>query len=282
MSMTRRDALASGTAFAATALASNVASAAPYWEARSNMDAAAYQAKFDQMTAAGFRPVVVDGYDAGGQVQFAAIWRKTGGPAWVARHGLDSAGYQQAFDQFTSQGFRPRRVSVYQDKGVRYAAIWDKSNGPAWIARHGLNTNQFQAEFDKNAAAGYRLVNIGASGFFIGGPTYAGIWEKSDGVAWEARSGLNANQYQAKFNQMTAQGFRLRQACGYNVFTTQAFCAIWDKRPSPAWEAHHNLTTAKFQQKFNDMNAQGFWLTDVSGYDLGGQPGFAGIWEKAP
>jgi hypothetical protein len=38
---------------------------------------------------------------------------KTDGPAWVARHGLTSEQYQQAFDQLTSQGYRLDLVSGY-------------------------------------------------------------------------------------------------------------------------------------------------------------------------
>lgn len=280
MQIDRRTALLTGTSFALAAGFAKPALAAPAWEARSNMDAAAYQAKFDQMTADGFRPVVVDGYDAAGKVQFAAIWRKDGGPAWAARHGLDGAGYQQAFDGFVQDGFRPRYISPYQDNGVKYAAIWDKSNGPAWIARHGLKLNDFQAEFNKNVAAGFRLVNVGVSSAFLQGPTYTGIWEKSDGTVWEARSAMNPAQYQQKFNQMTADGFRPRQVCGYNVIGQPFFTAIWDKSPGPAWDARHNLNTAQFQQHFNDLVAQGYWLTSVSGYELNGQPAFAGVWEK--
>jgi hypothetical protein len=92
---------------------------------------------------------------------------------------------------------------------------------------------------------------------------------------------MDAAQYQQKFDQMTASGFRPRQVCGYDTFGKPFFTAIWDKTPGPAWEAHHNFTTAQFQQRFDELAAQGYWLTGVSGYDLGGQPGFAGIWEKA-
>jgi hypothetical protein len=93
---------------------------------------------------------------------------------------------------------------------------------------------------------------------------------------------MNAAQYQAKFDAMTAQGFRPRKVCGYTGFGKQYFAAIWDKDGGPPWIARHNLSTAQFQQQFDEFTAQGYWLTDVSGYDLGGQAGFAAIWEKAP
>ena len=42
---------------------------------------------------------------------YAAVWEKTGGPAWAARHGMSAVAYQQAFDQFAKQGYRLRNVS---------------------------------------------------------------------------------------------------------------------------------------------------------------------------
>jgi hypothetical protein len=45
--------------------------------------------------------------------RYAAIWEKTSGPAFVARHGMTSDGYQAEFDKLLSQGFRPTLVDGY-------------------------------------------------------------------------------------------------------------------------------------------------------------------------
>jgi hypothetical protein len=45
--------------------------------------------------------------------RYAAIWEQRSGPSWQARHGLDAAQYQQAFDELLSQGFRLVQVSGY-------------------------------------------------------------------------------------------------------------------------------------------------------------------------
>ena len=66
-------------------------------------------------------------------------------PAWVARHGLTAAEYQQAFDEVTVQGYRPVCVSGYAVGGeARYAAIWELRESPAWVARHGLTSSEYQ------------------------------------------------------------------------------------------------------------------------------------------
>jgi hypothetical protein len=61
------------------------------------------------------RPVCVSGYSDTGIARYAAIWRKDAGAAWQARHGLDAAHYQAAFDQLRAQGLRPVQISGYGD-----------------------------------------------------------------------------------------------------------------------------------------------------------------------
>jgi len=55
----------------------------------------------------------VSGYQVAGQDFYAAIWEKTAGPAFVARHGMTADGYQQEFDKWTGQGYRLTLVSGY-------------------------------------------------------------------------------------------------------------------------------------------------------------------------
>lgn len=280
MTISRRTALITGTAFAVSTGLSEPALAAPAWRAYNNLSTSGFQAKFDDLSLQGYRLKVVTGYSVSGQPNFAGIWVKVSGPAWRARNGLDAAAYQQIFEQYSQEGYRLRRISVYHDNGIKYAAIWDKGSGPAWAAHHALDQSAFQQQFDALIAQGYQLTNIGVCGSLLGGLTYAGLWEKASGAS-EARSNLDTGTYQTSFDQLSAQGYRLRQACGYSIFGQPHFATIWDKKPSPAWVAHHNMTTAQFEQTFNQLGAQGYWLTDISGYDIAGQAAFTGIWEKA-
>jgi hypothetical protein len=57
--------------------------------------------------------VDVSGYSVDGQDRYAAIWEADLGPAFTARHGLDSDEYQQTLDQLVAQGFRLTDVSGY-------------------------------------------------------------------------------------------------------------------------------------------------------------------------
>jgi hypothetical protein len=185
------------------------------WVARHGMSAADYQTEFNKNVNAGFRLTWVNGYTVQGQDFFAAIWEKSPGAAWVARHGMSADDYQATFNDLVSKGFRLALVSGYAEGNqARYAAIWDKSPTSAWVARHGMSGDDYQAEFNKNVGKGFRLAMV--SGFQVAGQTlYAAIWDKNVSGAWVARHGISNTEYQAEFNAYVSQGYRLAWISGY-------------------------------------------------------------------
>jgi hypothetical protein len=215
--------------------------------------------------------------------RFAAIWEKTGGPEFVARHGLNSQGYQQEFDKWTGQGFCLSLVSGYAVANqARYAAIWEKKNCPAYVARHGLTSQNYQSEFDTLVGQqGYRLKLV--SGYNVGGQDrYAAIWEKSQGAAFVARHGLTAQAYQQEFDKWTGQGYCLALVSGYSAGGQDRYAAIWEKKSCPAYVARHGLSSQAYQQEFDKWTGQGFRLHVVSGHQIGGTASYAALWDKLP
>ena len=205
--------------------------------------------------------------EIGGQDFYAAIWEQRQGAAWVARHGMSSAQYQQTFDDLVAQGYRLVQVSGYGIGGQDfYAAIWEQRPGPVWVARHGMSSAQYQQTFDDLVAQGYRLVQV--SGYGIGGGQdfYAAIWEQQPGPVWVARHGMSSAQYQQTFDDLVAQGYRLVQVSGYGIGGQDFYAAIWEQRQGPAWVARHGMSSAQYQQTFDDLVAQGYRLVQVSGY----------------
>ncbi len=235
------------------------------WVARHDMTPKKYQQEFDHWVKKGFRLVDVSGFSVGGQQRFAAIWEKSNGPAWLARHGMDSAQYQQAFNKWTQKGYRLSHVSGY---GVgsedRYAAIWEKRKGKPWVARHAMTSAKYQQEFNKWTKKGYRLIHV--SGYNAGGEDrYAAIWEKSKGPKWKARHGMTSEQYQKEFNKVTKKGYRLTHISSWRSGKTNRYAAIWEKDKGPGWVARHAMTSAKYQQEFNKWTQKGYRPKDVSG-----------------
>ena len=249
------------------------------WQAKHGLTSAQYQSEFNNLTAAGYRLSYISGYQVNNQDRYAALFVKTNGPAWIARHGLTSAQYQSEFTTHTKNGFRLTLVNGYTINGQdRYIAIWEKTPGPAYVARHGLTSAEYQSEFNKLTGQGFRLTHV--SGYSIGNQDrYAAIFEKTGGPAWVAKHGLTSSQYQSEFNNLTAQGYRLTHVSGYSVGNQPRYAAIFEKRSGPGWIARHDMTSSSYQGEFNNQFYQGYRLKVVSGFSIGNHDRYAAIWE---
>jgi hypothetical protein len=188
--------------------------------ARHGLTATAYQQEMDKLVAQGYRPVDVVGYTVAGRDYYAAIWeQRQGGPAWVARHGLTFAQFQQQFDALGKQGYRLTDISGYAVGGEdHFATIWEqRPQGPAWTARHDMTSEQYQQEFNTLSQQGFRLARL--RGWHSGNAAhYAAIWEKVDGPAWVARHGMLSDAFQDEFNKLGNEGYRLRHLSGYHTY----------------------------------------------------------------
>ncbi len=257
-----------------------VAVSAQPWVSRHNLTSAQYQTEFTSWTGKGYRLSQVSGYSDGGQDRYAAIFEKTSGPAWSAKHGLTGAQYQTEFNNFTKQGYRPIQVSGFPSGNqAKYACIFIKeANQPAWAAKHGMTATQYQAEFNNWTGKGYRLIDI--SGYTVGGTDfYAAIWEKSDGPAWVAKHNMSSADYQTEFNEKSGQGYRLVKVSGYSSGNAARFAAIWEKTGGPAMQARHALSGAQgYQDEFDRLYYQGYRPVWVNGYTVNNKDNYAGIW----
>jgi hypothetical protein len=255
------------------------------WESHHGLTPIAYQAKFDELTPKDYRPICVNGFVVGDAVgdaeRYTAVWAHHDGPAWVARHGLTSAQYQDTFDTLNAEDYQPICVSGYTAFGeTRYAAIWEKSRGWAWEACHGLTSAAYQTKFDDLNDQGYRLICV--NGYGVGGEArYAAVWEKRAGPACEARHCLTSNEYKSTSDTLKAQGYRPIWVSGYSVGGVAQFAGIWEKRDGPVWEAHHDLTSAQYQMTFDALNAKGYRPICVSGYCVNADVRYAVIWENS-
>lgn len=239
--------------------------------ARHGMTSTQYQQQYDDLVGKQHLCLVdVSGYEVGGEDLYAAIWENKTCAPFVARHGMTSAQYQQLYDDLVGkQGFRLKLVNGYQARGQDYyAAIFEKSPGPAFVAKHRLTLQELQIQFDDLVKKQGFCQSV-LSGYAIGAQTqYAAIWEKGPCPAFEARAGMNSTQYQQTYDQLVGQyGYHLKQVSGHKVGGQESYAAIWEKSPSPALVALHGMTSAQYQQQFNDLvGRQGFRLIWVKGY----------------
>ena len=188
--------------------------------------------------------------------------------------------YLDFSDIYNASGWTFPGQSVTLSRFVtKFAALFEKEDGTAWQARHGIDSIAYQQAFDTLTSQGYRLTSV--CGYSEGREgRFNAIWQQRSGGAWQARHGLTAGQYQATFNDLVSQGYRLTNISGYAVNGQARYAAIWEQKPGPDWQAHHGMTGVQYQQIFNDLAQQGYVLTQICGYRVNVNVLFAGIWEK--
>ncbi|MGH2549095.1 MAG: serine hydrolase, partial [Thermomicrobiales bacterium] len=101
------------------------------------------------------------------------------------------------------------------------------------------------------------------------------------GYAWAANHGLDGDAYQAEFDSLVSQGFRLIKISGYSVNGQDFYASIWDQSPGPAWAGLHRVPGADYQAQFDSLTSQGLRPVDISGYEKDGSDYFAAIFEQS-
>lgn len=146
------------------------------WEARHNMSSQQYQTEYNNWVGSkGYRLVEVCGYKRNGQETYAAVWEKSAGPQYVARHAMSADQYQNEFNTQYGNGYKPVRVSAFEVGGQsRFAVIFEKMNDGVY-ARSALTPYNYQAEYDNNWGTGSSLKHV--CGYNVNGKTYfAALW----------------------------------------------------------------------------------------------------------
>lgn len=248
--------------------------------ARHGIAGECYQDLFNQITSEGYRPVFVDGFDAGGGLFFNATFRPSG-PAWVAQHGLTGTQYQDLFDDLTGGGYRLHQVDSYLDGGVRYAAIFEQRAGPPFAAFHGLNDTDYGEAFASLAGDGYVAVNV--STVEAGGQLFwTGLFEQVPVNGWTTETVPVAN-YQAMFDANVAAGRIPIYVHGFSTGGGPYLTGIFVDPIGGSTSAVHGLSADDYQAAWNVNTGAGRFTRAVTGHDDGGgNARYAAIWRNRP
>src|SRR5882724_9618582 len=111
------------------------------FEAYHGLTGAQHQTHFNSLSAQGFRMISLSVYGDPGDARYAAVWVQRPGPAWVAVHGVDSAGYQSFFNNWTAKGYAPVLVSATgTSSNAIFAVVFEQGIPGTWLARHGMTS----------------------------------------------------------------------------------------------------------------------------------------------
>ncbi len=99
---------------------------------------------------------------------------------------------------------------------------------------------------------------------------------------WQSRHGLSADDFQAAFDELNGDGYRVARLCVYERNNEAHYAAIWHKRGGNDFEVHHGMTRDEYIAKFNDLNSRNLRPTHISAANVNGTVVFAGVWERQP
>jgi CubicO group peptidase (beta-lactamase class C family) len=254
------------------------------FQAYHGVTAAQHQANFNKWSAQGYRMISLSVYGDPGDALYAAVWVQRSGPAWVAIHGVDAAGYQSFFTKWSSEGYYAVLVSATGAiNDAVFASVFEQGNPGPWFGRHGMTAADF-------AAADPTAVNNGQvirSFSIYGTPSdrrYAAIWHPNPTyVKSHVHPADSASAYQTNFNaEIQLPGVYLNAyRPAYVALSSDAtYCSVFKDDFVGPWVARHGLSGSDYQTFFNQQVAEGNYPIVVQGGGTTAAPVYAAIFAK--
>jgi CubicO group peptidase (beta-lactamase class C family) len=260
------------------------------FQAYHGVTAAEHQARFNQLSAQGYRIISISVYGEPGNARYAAVWVQRSGPAWVAVHGVDSAGYQSFFNNWTTKGYVPVLISATGDAGnAIFAAVFEQGISGAWFARHGMTTGPSGsagtfAYYNALGAAQKQILRSVAIYGTASDRRYAAVWHPNPiYVKWHVHQSDTAASYQTVFNAETQlPGYTLNayRPAYVTLSDDQIYCSVFKDDVVGPWVARHGMTSADYQAEFDRQNAEGYYPICVQGGGSGNDTRYAAIFAK--
>ena len=254
------------------------------FQAYHGVTAAQHQTNFNKWSAQGYRMISLSVYGDPGNALYAAVWVQRAGPAWVAIHGVDAAGYQNFFTKWSNAGYYPVLVSATGAiNDAVFASVFEQGNPGPWFGRHGMTPADF-------AAANASALNNGQiirSLSIYGGSSdrrYAAIWHPNPTyVKSHVHPVDSASAYQTNFNAETQlPGVYLNAyRPAYVALSSDAvYCSVFKDDFVGPWVARHGLSGSDYQTFFNKQVAEGYYPIVVQGGGTTAAPIYAAIFAK--
>jgi hypothetical protein len=202
----------------------------PAWYEYTEMSATGYQARFNDLKAKGYRPVLVESYLNGGQPRYAAIWEKVIGPEYYAFHGLIAAKMQALVTDKMAAGLVPVQTSGVTVNGTTtFAGLLVKRNlGASWTMRAELTESGYQSLFSSMTAKGMRPGYLNA--YTVGGSVrFVALFAAAERSPYQSRHGLTGAELTTQIASWTKAGYQTRGVAGYAVGGSPRFAAYWSK-----------------------------------------------------
>lgn len=238
-----------------------------------------HQVNFNNFSSDGFRMISLSVYGTPASAQYAAVWVKRSGAAWVATHGISAAAYQDFFDKWSAKGYVPTLLSATGSRsGAIFAAVFEKKSYNAWSAKHDMTQSAFDAANADAKSKGLILKTCSTYGS-SSDRRYAAVWIPNPGnIKWRVYSNVSANDYQVYFNANTQLPYYMPEIVA--VSDEQTYCCMFTDSIRGRWEARHSLTAAQYQTEFNKHTKAGLMPIYVDGGGNGANTRYSAVFAE--
>lgn len=236
-----------------------------------------YAAVITQAREGDWSPVQVTAYEQGDTSRFAVVLERGVQTQWLEKHLLTPQEFQDQFEAYLGQGFRPVSVAVSPvGEQPRVSAIWQKRGEAGWHLSTGVSPSAFS-----DLAAEYRdrtLHAASVSGIEVAGQTeYVVLWEAGPAET-EASLAVDPARFREEAAARDKKGFVPRSVQAFRANGRARLAVVWEKRPRQDGTEVRALAS---QNELNDLvqsqRSGKFRIQSLSSALIDGRPAFSVI-----
>lgn len=203
-------------------------------------------------------------------------------PRYALHLDLTADQYESRYAALSAQGYRPQWLQGYlRGSQIRYADTWARDGLSAWEVRRDLSADAFQTAITDLSSQGYAPVCVSGYAGLDGIPRFAAVWLKAPGIDSALAFGLDDATFEETGPQMAAAGYgQIMMISGYYNRGAANYAAIWQRGEADSRVTRYAIPAADYQGVFDALVGQGYRLLTVSGYLIGSEPYFAGVWAQ--
>jgi hypothetical protein len=207
------------------------------------------------------------------------VWRKAQG-AWRAYYLVDSAKYQQVFDEAKADSYAPVFVDSCVSGGqARYSVIFVKNKPGGAIARHGLSYDQHMTVMDDAKKQG--LVPVNVSVISLGGKLFYTVLYRTGNIGtWSVKSQTLESAYQQEYNDNSNAGRKPVYLNAYVHDGKPHISAIFAQLSASGRKDRHLMSASEYQTEYTSALNGGLLTHAVAGVDGAPEHRFAAAWWK--
>lgn len=240
-----------------------------------------YAAALKDATEEGGGPSQLAVYNAGDEPRFAVVLEPMVNVPWLEKHLLTPQEFQDQFEAYLGQGFRPVSVAVSQaGDAPRFSAIWWKQREPAWHVHLDVTPEQLPELSREYAERELRPISL--LGYQDAGQTrFAAVWETGRPET-EFDLALTTDEYRKSAATRSKGGFEPASLHAYNSANGPRVAAVWIKRPRNDTTVSEVRSLAS-RNEFSDFvrtGTRGGRVTHLSSTMVEDQPVFSVIVER--